>query len=95
MSAEAPPTATAAVDSLVAAESSTPTTTYQKGISPIKPEYLVSKVPAKEESIAHLSEAVEAQGDQGRTEADINTPEVNENNKRDRRDVRLKEGKAV
>jgi hypothetical protein len=88
MSAEIPPpTASAAVESTVAAESSTPVSTYQKGISPIKPEYLLPKPAAKEESIAHLSEAIEAEGDQGRTEADNNTPEVNENNKRDRKDV--------
>ncbi|KAF8948962.1 tRNA-dihydrouridine(47) synthase [NAD(P)(+)]-like protein [Haplosporangium gracile] len=91
MSAEIPPpTATAAVESAVAAESSAPVSTYQKGISPIKPEYLLPKPAAKEESIAHLSEAIEAEGDQGRTEADSNTPEVNENNKRDRKDKHVK-----
>lgn len=89
MSAEIPPpTASASVESAVAAESSAPASTYQKGISPIKPEYLLPKPAAKEETIAHLSEAIEAEGDQGRTEADSNTPEVNENNKRDRKDVR-------
>ncbi|KAG0321723.1 tRNA-dihydrouridine(47) synthase [NAD(P)(+)]-like protein [Linnemannia gamsii] len=91
MSAEIPPpTASATVESTVAAESSTPVSTYQKGISPIKPEYLLPKPAAKEESIAHLSEAIEAEGDQGRTEADNNTPEVNENNKRDRKDKHVK-----
>lgn len=91
MSAEIPPpTASASVESAVAAESSTPASTYQKGISPIKPEYLLPKPAAKEETIAHLSEAIEAEGDQGRTEADSNTPEVNENNKRDRKDKHVK-----
>ncbi|KAG9063652.1 tRNA-dihydrouridine(47) synthase [NAD(P)(+)]-like protein [Linnemannia hyalina] len=85
-----PPTASAAVESAVAAESSTPASTYHKGISPIKPEYLLPKPAAKEETIAHLSEAIEAEGDQGRTEADGNTPEVNDNNKRDRRDKHVK-----
>lgn len=88
MSAEIPPpTASATVESAVAAESSAPASTYQKGISPIKPEYLLPKPAAREETIAHLSEAIEAEGDQGRTETDSNTPEVNENNKRDRKDV--------
>ncbi|KAG0198983.1 tRNA-dihydrouridine(47) synthase [NAD(P)(+)]-like protein [Mortierella sp. GBA30] len=72
--------------------SSTPTSTYQKGVAPIKAQYLVPKAPVnKEETLAHLSEAVEAQGDEGRTGEDNNEGDnANENNKRDRNDKHVK-----
>ncbi|KAF9921816.1 tRNA-dihydrouridine(47) synthase [NAD(P)(+)]-like protein [Linnemannia zychae] len=79
-------TPTTAAESAIAADSSAPSTTYQKGISPIKPEYLVPKPAAKEETIAHLAEAIEKEGDEGRIEADSSTTELNENKKRDRND---------
>ena len=65
--------------------------TYHKGIAPIKAQYLVPKAEVKkEESLAHLSEAIEAQGDEGRAGDDNDGDNnANENNKRDRKDVRV------
>ncbi|KAF9992033.1 tRNA-dihydrouridine(47) synthase [NAD(P)(+)]-like protein [Entomortierella chlamydospora] len=75
------------------AESST--SSYQKGVSPIKPQYLRPKEPVNEESIASLSEAVERQGDEGRTEGGGNdaNEDKNENNKRDRDQKHVKNNK--
>ncbi|KAF9093352.1 tRNA-dihydrouridine(47) synthase [NAD(P)(+)]-like protein [Mortierella sp. AM989] len=68
---------------------------HQKGISPIKPQYLRQKEPVSEESIATLSEAVEKQGDEGRIEGDGNDcdDDKNENNKRDRKQKHVKNNK--
>ncbi|KAF9178275.1 tRNA-dihydrouridine(47) synthase [NAD(P)(+)]-like protein [Haplosporangium sp. Z 767] len=75
-------------------DASTSVTSYPKGITPIKAQYLVPKTPVvKEETLAHLSEAVEAQGDAGRTGDDSNNngeDNINENNKRDRKDKHVK-----
>ncbi|KAF9956769.1 tRNA-dihydrouridine(47) synthase [NAD(P)(+)]-like protein [Mortierella alpina] len=66
--------------------------TYHKGIAPIKAQYLVPKAEVKkEESLAHLSEAIEAQGDEGRAGDDNDGDNnANENNKRDRKDKHVK-----
>ncbi|KAF9411987.1 hypothetical protein BGZ76_005251, partial [Entomortierella beljakovae] len=60
---------------------------YQKGISPIKAEYLRQKEPVKDESIASLSESIESKGDEGRVEGegegDTANDSKNRNNKRD------------
>ncbi|KAI1308008.1 tRNA-dihydrouridine(47) synthase [NAD(P)(+)]-like protein [Mortierella claussenii] len=75
---------------------------YQKGISPIKPQYIRPKETLgaaqekKEESIAQLSEGVEKQGDEGRIGEDNDNTNggsedtKNENNKRDRKDKHVK-----
>jgi len=82
----AAPTATIAAPSET---NETATPTYHKGIAPIKAQYLVPKAEVKkEETLAHLSEAVEAQGDEGRTGDDNDGGNnANDNNKRDRKDV--------
>ncbi|KAF9576104.1 tRNA-dihydrouridine(47) synthase [NAD(P)(+)]-like protein [Mortierella alpina] len=83
------PTATIAAPS---EENATAASTYHKGIAPIKAQYLVPKAEVKkEESLAHLSEAIEAQGDEGRTGDDNDGgDDANDNNKRDRKDKHVK-----
>ncbi|KAF9966618.1 tRNA-dihydrouridine(47) synthase [NAD(P)(+)]-like protein [Mortierella alpina] len=88
----AAPTATIAAPSETK-ETATPT--YHKGIAPIKAQYLVPKAEVKkEETLAHLSEAVEAQGDEGRTGDDNHggndANDANDSNKRDRKDKHVK-----
>ncbi|KAF9361704.1 tRNA-dihydrouridine(47) synthase [NAD(P)(+)]-like protein [Mortierella sp. AD094] len=85
--------ASAPATSSEVAESST--SSYQKGISPIKPQYLRPKEPVNEESIASLSEAVERQGDEGRTgcDGDDGGEDKNDNNKRDRNQKHVKNNK--
>ncbi|KAG0251916.1 tRNA-dihydrouridine(47) synthase [NAD(P)(+)]-like protein [Actinomortierella ambigua] len=38
----------------------------RRGYAPLKPQYIIPKEPVKEETLSHLSEAVERQGDSGR-----------------------------
>lgn len=66
-----------------------PSADYNRGVSPIKAQYLLPVVvPApKPETLAHLSEAIESQGDEGRIDGDDKNDEANKNNKRDRKDV--------
>ncbi|KAF9290079.1 tRNA-dihydrouridine(47) synthase [NAD(P)(+)]-like protein [Mortierella antarctica] len=65
-----------------------PSVDYNRGVSPIKAQYLLPVVvPApKPETLAHLSEAIESQGDEGRVDGDDKNDEANKNNKRDRKD---------
>ncbi|KAF9911699.1 tRNA-dihydrouridine(47) synthase [NAD(P)(+)]-like protein [Lobosporangium transversale] len=97
MSSENPaPTAT-----MLNEDESSSSTTYQKGISPIKPQYIRPKAAAvqQEETIASLSETVEKEGDEGRTgEGDNNSLKEdedtkNDNNKRSRKDKHVKNNK--
>lgn len=87
------PVAAPSEDASVASSSvSTPQTTsaegWTKGITPIKAQYLVPKAAHADESLSHLSEAIESAGDQGRVEGeDGQQVEKNENNKRDRDQV--------
>ncbi|KAF8933877.1 hypothetical protein EDD21DRAFT_158597 [Dissophora ornata] len=62
------------------------TSSYEKGIAPIKSQYLKPS-PNNEESLAQLSEAVEKEGDEGRVGEDDNGDgdDANANNKRDRK----------
>ncbi|GJJ70181.1 tRNA-dihydrouridine synthase 3 [Entomortierella parvispora] len=84
------PVATPSEDASAASSSvSTPQTTtadgWTKGITPIKAQYLIPKPAHADESLSHLSEAIESAGDQGRVEGDEGQQgEKNENNKRDR-----------
>ncbi|KAF9199872.1 tRNA-dihydrouridine(47) synthase [NAD(P)(+)]-like protein [Haplosporangium sp. Z 27] len=99
MSSENTTPASEVADVLVAAPAATSAqaedtsgSNYQKGISPIKPQYLRKKEPVNEETIAHLSEAVERQGDEGRIDGGEGEggDEKNENNKRDRNQKHVK-----
>ena len=104
---DATPTTPVVASTEVSSSASTPAAQQQqqddprnKGISPIKPEYLIpSKKPNEDESLSHLSEAIEAQGDQGRVEGggSAETEEAgddrNQNHKRDRDQVKRREGR--
>ncbi|KAF9585007.1 tRNA-dihydrouridine(47) synthase [NAD(P)(+)]-like protein [Lunasporangiospora selenospora] len=75
----------------------TPALVERRGIAPIKPEYLITKTaPTKEESIAHLSEAIETQGDAGRVSEEGKSQggaardDRNENKKRSWKDKHVK-----
>ncbi|KAF9973903.1 tRNA-dihydrouridine(47) synthase [NAD(P)(+)]-like protein [Actinomortierella ambigua] len=52
----------------------------RRGMAPVKAQYILPKEPVKEESLSHLSEAVERQGDSGRldmpdSESGASTPQ--------------------
>ncbi|KAG0234302.1 tRNA-dihydrouridine(47) synthase [NAD(P)(+)]-like protein [Actinomortierella wolfii] len=71
----------------------------KRGLAPIKPQYILPKEPPKEESLSHLSEAVERQGDSGRvdmpdSESGASTPQPDaEEAERAAKRQRLKENK--
>ncbi|KAF9364497.1 tRNA-dihydrouridine(47) synthase [NAD(P)(+)]-like protein [Mortierella sp. NVP85] len=96
MSSEDTASAMDVTASSTSAEStSTSTTNYQRGVVPIKPEFLCAAVPVSkgegEESIAQLSEAVEKEGDESRVDEDKgNENEVNKNKKRESKSKHVK-----
>ncbi|KAI9235604.1 MAG: hypothetical protein BYD32DRAFT_420720 [Podila humilis] len=91
-STDAAPTSAPVENTTSASSTSTtlapPSADYNRGVSPIKAQYLLPVVvPApKPETLAHLSEAIESQGDEGRVDGDDKNDEANKNNKRDRKD---------
>jgi len=93
MSSEDTASAMDVTASSTSAEStSTSTTNYQRGVVPIKPEFLCAAVSVVskgegEESIAQLSEAIEKEGDESRIEDKGDEKEVNKNRKRESKSV--------